>query len=249
MNIKTSWIAGGVVLLLALTGALFWLSAPRDLPASDKPPAQKVAAAPVAETAPEPVACVAKTTYEVSADDFTIGDAKAPVTIVEFFSQTCSHCAAFHAEVFPQLNEKYIEKGLARLVLRDFQRNKIDLAASIVGRCLGRDKFIKFTDSLLEQQPVWRGREDQDIRQGLKDMAIQAGMKAEAFESCMTKEAEAKRLLDATIKAKADYCIEGTPTLLINGKKVGETPSVADFLAMIDAELKTLNAKDPAPKP
>ena len=245
MNIKTSWIVGGVLLLLALAGGLFWLSAPREIPPSDEPPAQKVAAAPPTEA--EPAACVAKTSYEVADDDFTIGDAKAPITVVEFFSQTCSHCAAFHAEVFPQLDAKYIKKGLVRLVLRDFHRNKIDLAASIVGRCLGRDGFIKFTDSLLEQQPVWMGREDQDIRQGLKDMALGAGMTAEAFESCMTKEAEAKRLLDATIKAKNDYCIEGTPTLLINGKKAPETPSIADFLGLIDAELKGLSAKDAKP--
>lgn len=249
MDIKTSWIIGGVVLLLALTGGLFWLSAPRDLPPSDQPPAQKVAPTPVAAAAPEPAQCIAKTGYDVAADDFVIGDAKAPITVVEFFSQTCSHCAAFHTEVFPQLNDKYIRKGLVRLVLRDFQRNKVDLAASVVGRCMGRDKFITFTDSLLEQQATWMGRPDQDIRQGLKDMALGAGMTADAFESCMTKEAEAKRLLDATVKAKTDYCIDGTPTLLINGKKVGEMPSIEEFLGLIDAELKALSAKDAAPKP
>ena len=248
MEIKTSWIVGGVVLLLALTGGLFWLSAPRDVPVSDEPPAKKVAPTPVAEA--QPAACVPKDKYEVSADDFTIGDAKAPVTIVEFFSQTCSHCAAFHAEVFPQLNDKYIKTGLARLVLRDFQRNKVDLVASVIGRCMGRGSFIKFTDALLEQQSVWMGRPDQDVRQGLKDVALQMGMKADAFEACMQKEDEAKRLLDATIKAKNDYCIEGTPTLLINGKKVADAPSVEEFLGMIDAEVKALSAKDAAaPKP
>jgi protein-disulfide isomerase len=246
VNINTSWIVGGFVLLLALAGGLFWLSGPHD-PAHAVETKVATKEAPAVAATP-PAVCVPKGTFDVSAEDFAVGDAKAPITIVEFLSQTCAHCAAFHAEAFPKLNATYIKKGIVRLVVRDFQRNQVDMAASVVGRCLGRESFLKFTDSLLENQPTWLARPDQDIRAGLKDMAQRAGMSGEAFEVCLKQEAEAKRLLAISIQAQKDYCIEGTPTFLLNGKKLDEVGTFEELDAYIQAEIKAKAPKsDTAP--
>lgn len=245
MNINTSWIVGGLVLLLALAGGLFWLSGPSTPPQAAE---GKVATkeAPPAAAATQPAACVEKGTFEVEADDFVVGDAKAPITLVEFFSQTCSHCAAFRTETFPKLYETYIKKGVVRLVLRDFQRNQVDIAASVVGRCLGREGFVKFTDTLLERQAEWLERPDQDIRLGLKEMAKSAGLADKDFEACMKQEDQAKQLLAKSIKAQKDYCIEGTPTLLLNGKKIENATTFDELDAYVQAEIKA-NAPAAAP--
>ncbi|MBP6011025.1 MAG: DsbA family protein [Alphaproteobacteria bacterium] len=246
MTINTSWIVGGLILLLALAGGLFWLSGPSTPPqAAEAKVATKEAPPVAAET--QPAACVEKGTFEVATDDFVVGDAKAPITLVEFFSQTCSHCAEFHKEAFPKLNETYIKKGLVRLVLRDFQRNQVDVAASVVGRCLGREGFVKFTDSLLERQAEWLERPDQDIRLGLKEMAKRAGLADKEFEACMKQEDQAKQLLAKSMQAQKDYCIEGTPTLLLNGKKIENATTFDELDAYIQAEIKKQAMKSDKP--
>ncbi len=123
--------------------------------------------------------CVPKTEVTVSDEDYVIGDKKAPVTLVEYLSQTCSHCAEFRREEIPKIEETYVKTGLVRIVFRELHRNNVDVAASVLGRCLGRDAFLPFTDMLLAQQQVWMMREDQDIIAGLKDMARRAGMSSD----------------------------------------------------------------------
>ena len=225
---------GGVVIALLLGGgtylALTGIEAPVDADVVD-------------------ASCVPKETVTVSAEDYVIGDRKAPVTLVEYLSQTCSHCAEFRRIDIPKIEENFVKAGLVRIVFREMHRNNVDVAASVLGRCLGRDAFLPFTDMLLEQQQTWMMREDQDVVAGLKEMARRAGMSSEDFDTCLKKQDLATQLAKASNKAAKDYCITGTPTLLLNGKKIEGVGTAYDKLdEAIRAELKKAGIAAPAAK-
>lgn len=227
-------IAGGVAAVALLGGLGYWLmsesGSPTDQIAQDIQSGE----------------CKALETVTVSADDWTFGDASAPITLVEYASQTCSHCAEFSRDVWPKLKANYVTPGHVRFVFREFQRNRIDLAASVLGRCLGREAFIPFTEMLFENQMAWMAREDQDIVAGLREMSRRAGMSNEEFEACMKKEDEAKRLSDQRDKAMKDYCIDATPTLIMNGKKMAAEATTYEGLdAALRAELTKLGKTPP----
>lgn len=226
-------LAGGAVAVVALLGGLtYWGSSGSDA----------VDLSDVADGT-----CVAKTDVAVSDEDYIIGDKKAPITLVEYLSQTCSHCAEFRREEVPKIEAAYVKTGLVRIVFRELHRNNADLAASVIGRCLGRDAFLPFTDMLLEHQQVWMMREDQNVIAGLKEMARRAGMSSDDFDTCLKKQELATQLYKASTQGAKDYCISGTPTLLLNGKKLeGMATSYEKLDGAIKDELKKLGLPIPA---
>lgn len=228
---RTYLIAGGLATFFVLGGLSYWLLSGET---------EQVAGG----------SCKPIETVAVTDDDFTMGDAKAPITLVEYASQTCGACASFNRDAFPKIEETYIKTGLVRFVFRDFQRNRVDLAASVLGRCLGRDAFTPFTDLLFANQDTWMHREDQDAVAGLKEMTRRAGMTNEEFDACMKNEDQAKRLVEARNKAEKDYCLEGTPTFLLNGKKINLKGSPLESLDKhLREEMKTLGLEAPAAAP
>jgi protein-disulfide isomerase len=191
-------------------------------------------------------ACKPIETVAVTDDDFTVGVAKAPITLVEYASQTCVHCAAFHREAWPTIEATYVKTGLVRFVFRDFQRNRVDLVASVLGRCMGRDAFVPFTDLLFDNQETWMNRADQDALAGLREMTRRAGMTNSEFDACLKKEDEAKRLIAIREKAVKDHCLEGTPTFLLNGKKLDlKGPLLEALDEQLRSELKARGVKAP----
>jgi protein-disulfide isomerase len=232
MNISRNYlIAGGVGAALLLSGLAYWLWGGDGTPATSQISSG---------------ACTPIQTVTVTKDDFVIGTATAPITLVEYGSQTCSVCARFQTDVLPRLSATYIKTGLVRFVFRDFQRNRIDVAASVLGRCLGREAFLPFTDMLFENQAVWMNREDQDVLAGLKEMTRRAGMSEADFLACMKNDGEAQRLVAQTEKASKDYCVDGTPTFLLNGTKVDVRGSmIEDLDAALRAELKKIGVTPP----
>lgn len=229
-------IAGGAVAaVLLLGGGAYWM-AHQKAPAAEAPKGETPTA--------EAEVCVPKA-VTVSADDYVLGKAYAPITIIEYFSQTCSHCAEFRKLTVPKLEEAYIKTGVVKLVLRDFQRNQADLAASVIARCMGRASFIPFADLLLEEQETWLGREDQDPRAGLKDMAKRSGMSGDDFEACLKKEDEAKKLLAARERTLKETCLSGTPTLFMNGRKLEKAMEFDVLDGLIKDEMKALSITMP----
>lgn len=228
-------LIGGAVGVLALAGGLsYWL-----IRGADSTDTAEIIDA----------SCVPLTNVTVTDDDYVIGDKNAPVTLVEYLSQTCSHCAEFRRDEIPKIEEAYVKTGKLRIVFREMHRNNIDVAASVLGRCLGRDAFLPFTDMLLEQQSVWMMRDDQDVIAGLKEMARRAGMSSGDFDECLKKQDLATSLAKASNKAAKDYCITGTPTLLLNGKKIeGLGISHEKLDASIREELKKAGVSVPEPK-
>ena len=163
--------------------------------------------------------CKAIETFEVTAADYTLGKADAPITFIEYASMTCPHCAQFSNDILPQLKANYVDKGYVRYVFREYPLDRIALTASVVGRCLPKDAYIPYVELMFSELMTW-GR-SQDPRSSIKEMARRAGMSGEEFEKCLSKEDDAKRVLAVQEKAIKDYCVGGTPTFLVNGKVIG----------------------------
>ena len=158
------------------------------------------------------------------------GSADAPVTIVEYASMTCGHCANFHVNTYPALNEKYIETGKVRFILREFPLDPRAEAGFMLARCADT-KYYPMVDVLFKQQNSWAGVED--ARSALLNIAKLAGFSQESFEACLTDQ----KLLDEVraVRAKgSDFGVTATPTFFINGKKYPGAMSIEQMSAVID---------------
>jgi protein-disulfide isomerase len=170
--------------------------------------------------------------------DLVYGDANAPVTVVEYASMTCGHCAAFHNKVFPALKEKYVDTGKVRFIMREFPLDDRAAAASMLARCAGDGKSLPFIGVLFAKQDDWafvRG----DPRPELLKYAKQAGFTQETFEKCLTDQ----KLLDdiAAIRTRASetFGVNSTPTFFINGKKFNAGPTLDEFEKAFGSLLKS----------
>jgi protein-disulfide isomerase len=173
----------------------------------------------------------------VSLPDMAVGIAKAPVTIVEYASMTCPHCAAFEQNVFPMLKSKYIDTGKVRFVFREFPLDIKAAAASMLARCIARGdagKFFATIDLLFKQQDQLL----QQTKDTLKLIGNQAGMDEQAVEACEKDQA----LLD---KIKADQAfafetlkVDATPTLFVNGERLKGAMSFEELEEKIKPLLK-----------
>lgn len=160
------------------------------------------------------------------------GKADAPVTIVEYASMTCSHCAHFHNNTLPTIKEKYLETGKARLVFREFPFDPRAEAGFMLARCAG-DNYFAMVDVLFKQQDSWARASDG--KAALLKIARLAGFSQESFEACLTDQ----KLLDDVRAVKNrglnDFGVEATPTFFINGNKYAGALSVDEMSAIIDS--------------
>lgn len=189
--------------------------------------------------------CKQKETFDITAADHTLGKADAPITVVEYASMTCPHCARFTTDVFPQFKKDYIDTGHVRYVFREFPLDRVALAASVAGRCLAHDAYIPYVEMMYGEIQNWATA--QDPRAAIKEMARRAGMSGEDFEKCMSTEDDAKKIVAIQKVAVDDYCINGTPTFFMNGKKLasGEI-SYSELDEKLRAELKAKGVALPA---
>jgi protein-disulfide isomerase len=169
-------------------------------------------------------------------DDQTVGSATAPVTIVEYASVTCPHCAVFHNETYPKLKEKYIDTGKVRLIFREFPTGPVNasIAGFMLARCSG-DKYFPMIGAMFEQQQAWTA----NPYEGLLRIARQAGMTQEAFETCLKNRELANKIVDTGRRAVEKFGVESTPTFFVNGNKIVGAQPLAAFEKAIEAALKT----------
>jgi protein-disulfide isomerase len=151
-------------------------------------------------------------------DDRFIGKADAPVTIFEFFSLTCPHCAEFEEKVYPELKKNYIDTGKAKMVYRDYPLDQNALKAAVVARCAPPERYAGFVQALFQQQAVWAVQ--RDPTDALKKIALLGGISSDRFDQCMRDEALQKSIADGEFQAQQKYGVDSTPTFFINGKKV-----------------------------
>jgi protein-disulfide isomerase len=170
----------------------------------------------------------------LTANDRVLGKPDAPITIIEYGSLTCSHCAEFDTEVLPKLKEKWLDSGRAKLVFRPFPRNDIDLHASTVALCVAPDRFYAFAGALFSSQEQWLTAPDP--KAALARIALLGGVNKDKFNTCWDDKAIGDNLLASRLVASQKLGVVTTPTLFINGRKFDSAPT-ADA---IDAALTTL---------
>ena len=169
-------------------------------------------------------------------DAMSMGDPKAKVQMEEYASTTCSHCGRFNNEVFPAFKAKYIDTGKVNYVAREALTGEPRLAnaGAMLARCAGKDKYFQVTDAIYAAQ--MRIFQTGDIRGELLTIAQAAGMSEDQFNACLTDENAAKSAERIEKSMKADK-IEGTPTFIVNGKKVGGESGGEVTLAQLDAAI------------
>lgn len=176
--------------------------------------------------------------------EMALGEANAPVTIVEYMSTTCPHCAAFHNNTFDAIKTKYVDSGKVRFVMREFPFDPRAAAAFMLARCKPQNpaelsdasQYFPMISMLMKQQETWAAA--QDGREALLQMSKLAGFTQESFQACLTNQ----KLLDDVLKVREtggkEFGVDSTPTFFINGQRYGGSMSVAEMSALIDAALK-----------
>jgi protein-disulfide isomerase len=151
--------------------------------------------------------------------DLVVGNADAPVTVVEYASMTCGHCAHFHTTVFPTLKEKYVDTGKVRFVMREFPLDNLAAAASMLARCAGEGKSFPLISVLFAKQDDWAFVKG-DPRPELLKFAKQAGFTQESFEKCLTDQKLLEDISAVRTRAADTFGVNATPTFFVNGKKL-----------------------------
>ena len=176
----------------------------------------------------------ATSVLEVTEDDFVVGDKNAPVTIIEYASLSCSHCADFHNNTLNDLIKEYVDTGKARIVFRDFPFNYPALLGSMVLRCIPEDARYDYMNALFQLQPTWVVRENAKSTQELYKIMQSGGMTKEEFETCTNNVELENTILQALIAAQNEFNIQSTPSFLINGNLVEGNKSIKEFRQIID---------------
>jgi protein-disulfide isomerase len=165
--------------------------------------------------------------------DRVLGNPNAPVTVIEYASLTCPHCAHFQREVFPRVKKEFIDTGKVRFIVREFPIGHTSGAAAIINRCAPEDQYFALFSAFLLRQPEWVSLE---IRpDALYGIAKSTGMSRETFDKCLTNQS----IIDALTEVKQrgrQFGVKGTPTFFINGEKAQGEVTFEQIKAMIQPQ-------------
>lgn len=150
--------------------------------------------------------------------DKVLGNEDAPLTIVEYASMTCGHCANFHKNTYPHLKKEYVETGKARFVFREFPLDPVASAAFMLARSVPEDKYFEVVDFMFAEQRAWAFT--QDPYNSLLNFAKQIGFTQESFEKVLTDQALLDGINATRDRASSEFGVNSTPTFFFNGNKV-----------------------------
>jgi protein-disulfide isomerase len=165
--------------------------------------------------------------------ELTLGPADAKVTVVEYASMTCSHCAHFAKDVWPEFKKKYVDSGKIYFVFREFPLDNLAAAAAMLARCVGGDKTFPLIEVLFEKQADWAFAEGNPVPK-LFEIAKQAGFTQESFDKCLTDQKLLDNITTGRARAADVFGVSSTPTFFINGKRLEGAPVMANFDKMIE---------------
>lgn len=215
-RLRNVLIAGAVVVVAGIAGFLVWQQYQSSAPmAAGQAPAElEPINSPLAQAQP---------------DDLVEGDANAPITLIEYSSLSCPHCARFQTEVLPQIKKDFIDTGKVKLIQRDFPLNKPAIQAAQLAHCAGPMRYFALVDVLFKTQEQWL---TEDATEKLAQIAATAGIDRPTFDACLAnKDVEAK--IVATRKAGEDaFQINSTPTFIVNGVKLEGGQTYDDLKAL-----------------
>ncbi|RDC69904.1 DsbA family protein [Rhodovulum sp. 12E13] len=212
--------------LLAVTlagAAVFWFARPA--------PDRALPALPMAAEAQEAAGIDTSSIAEMA-----LGPRDAAVTVIEYASFTCPHCATFHEEVFPRLKENYVDTGQVRFVHREVYFDRPGLWAGMVARCGGEERYFGIADLIYERQREWTRGEPTEVVDKLRRIGKTAGLTDEQLDTCLSDGQKAQTLVAwYQQNAEADG-INATPSFIIDGEKFSNMP-YADFAEILDEKL------------
>ncbi|MDF0521024.1 DsbA family protein [Bradyrhizobium yuanmingense] len=199
-------------------------------------PLRLISDAMIPEAMAQSAADVAK---PVSLPDMALGPKDAAVTITEYASMTCPHCAAFNEQVFPKIKTEYIDTGKVRYIFREFPLDIKAAAGSMLSRCIAKDdapKYFAVTDMLFRQQNDWVMK---NTTETLTRIGKQAGLTQQQVEACLKDQALLDKIAADQKYASDVLKVDSTPTFFINGEKIKGDTSFEEFAKKINPLLKS----------
>jgi protein-disulfide isomerase len=170
--------------------------------------------------------------------DMQIGKPDAPVTVVEYASMTCGHCAHFHNTVYPTLKSKYIDTGKVRLILREFPLDDRATGAAMLARCTGEGKTFPLVSALFAKQDDWAFVGKDAFVPQLSKFAKQAGFTEDSMRKCLQDQDLMDKILSNRKRATDEFGVNSTPTFFINGKRLPGGNTIEDFEKAFEPLLK-----------
>ncbi|WGI22278.1 DsbA family protein [Amylibacter sp. IMCC11727] len=168
--------------------------------------------------------------------EMSLGNPDSAVTVMEYASYTCPHCASFHANTYPQLKANYIDTNKINFIYRDVYFDRFGLWASMIARCDDK-KFFGITDMLYKRQPEWSRAGDAPAVVGeMRKIGLLAGLSNEQMDACLNDQAMAEALVARFQETTTKDDVNSTPTLFVNGTKYSNM-SYADLSELIEKEL------------
>lgn len=161
-----------------------------------------------------------------------LGDPSAPITIEEYASMTCPHCAHFHRDTLPELKKQYIETGKVQYILHDFPFDSLSLRAAVVARCAPESSYYPLISTIFANQEQWARAKDPAT--ALNNMAKLVGVTDDQINACLNDKNMIKKIGEIQLQAQKQYGISSTPSFLINGEKITGAKSVQEFKKIID---------------
>ena len=204
-------VAGGVVAVAAIVAGVYFGTRP---PAAGPPPVAMAAA-------PNKAALLA-----IQPGDHVLGDPKAPVTLIEYASFTCPHCAHFHTQILPEIKKKWIDTGKVKLIYRDFPLDQVAAKAAQIAECAAKDRYFGVIDLIFRGQQTWATASD-PIAELAKPLRI-AGMGENEIKACLANEAKANEVV-ADFRGGEVLGVTSTPTLFVDGQLYRGARSVEEL--------------------
>ncbi|NBN64403.1 thioredoxin domain-containing protein [Microvirga tunisiensis] len=167
--------------------------------------------------------------------DKSIGKEDAPVTIIEYASMTCGHCANFHKNTLPEIKKQYVDTGKVRIIFREFPLDPVSAAGFMLARCAPAEKYFDVVDALFADQRAWAFTNDP--YNAMLNYSKQLGFTQESFEACLTNQSLLDGVNAVRDKAGAEFKVDSTPTFFINGEKASGALSFEEMSKIIDKYL------------
>ncbi len=171
---------------------------------------------------------------EINEDDFVIGDKNASITIIEYASMSCTHCASFHVNTLPDLKKEYIDTGKVRMVFRDYPFNYPALLGSMMMRCIPKNVRYDYMNALYQLQTTWVDKDPKKSKRELYKIMQSGGMTKEAFDACYGNLDNENIILEGVMAAQKEFNIKSTPSFVINGNLVEGNKNIKEFRQIID---------------
>ena len=173
--------------------------------------------------------------------DRVLGNPDAPVTLIEYASLTCPHCASFAKETLPGVKKEYVETGKVKLIYRDFPLDNLALRASMMARCAPKERYFGLVETLFATQGNWARSADPSA--ALQRLGSVVGLNAENYEACVNNREIFEGIVAMREKAEKEHKVKSTPTFIVDGRMVTGDLSLPEFRKALDSALAAKGQK------